>query len=805
MAMLSGMIVVSSTVFAGSTNIDPVGGASITYNFIGDHKNDAGYAQGQITVKANDSSSTGTYYLYWADDTKALEGYTYVDKLSVTTSGVSTAMFAQTAIPADATKLIGFKSSSEPSNKNVANATVVYNIPQSKRFPHKSTDKKYTFGSYSDIHIANDSYGSSKYQYDEVHWRKALDSAAARNVDFIVTGGDNVNNQNGNSENNYVSEWKTYQKILADSDYCNPIYESIGNHEMWTSASTATKAFIKATGMKCDSESLSSDKAYYTFDEPKTGDHFIIMSLEYAFNPKENDEFSTTQLNWVKNLLNKYKNDGHNTYIYEHAGFWEWGIGDDSSNPYYDIPLSLSFSGNKQLQQILYDNPQVMFFCGHTHIYFAAQFNYMDFDPVANKATAKMVHNSSIGGIRKPMNTTSHLGQMDRDNKEDETEGYFVDCYGDYIVCNGANLYYNLINPKTTYIVMGTGSGAPITEPSTPNPTKNYNVSYNIKSTAYLSPSNASRTVEENSPYKCTLADNSGKTPSENETYTKTVKVTMGGNDVTSSVVTSSGNDINKSFVIDIPKVTGNIVIYADGSSETKYALGNVNLDDRLDIADVTMIQKYSVKLIDLTDLQKSLADYNGDGRYDISDATQLQKAILGLGNTKAKTITAVGSSSSELNTLMAEVKSYLDNKYTYSSYDQYMAVKKEYRYCTANISKFSASEIDSHYTSLSQKYTALKSVAGDVSTSTSNTIYFKNTSNWSTVYAYAWTHSNKNASWPGEKMDSVGNGVYKITLSSDYENIIFNNKNGTQTGDLVIPGNNQIYDYSKNSWSAYN
>ena len=82
------------------------------------------------TVKAKDSSSTGTYYLYWANDSKALDGYYPIDKLSVTTSGVSTKMYTQTAIPADATKIVAFKSSSEPTDKSVAKADAVYSIPK---------------------------------------------------------------------------------------------------------------------------------------------------------------------------------------------------------------------------------------------------------------------------------------------------------------------------------------------------------------------------------------------------------------------------------------------------------------------------------------------------------------------------------------------------------------------------------------------------------------------------------------------------------------------------------------------------
>ncbi len=804
-AVLASAVVISSTVFAG-TGVKPVGAsATLSYSFAGGNRDAAGFAEGEITLKANDSSGAGTYYLYWADDTKALSGYYEIDKVNATTGGVKTKMYPQTAIPADATKVIAIKSSSEPGDKSVANASAVYNIPQNKLFPHKSSEKNYSFASYSDIHIANDSYGSGVYPYDEVHWRKALDSAAARDVDFIVTGGDNVNNQNGGSQ--YVSEWKTYQKILADSDYCNPIYESIGNHEMW-SGSNGTRDFIKATGLKCDDESLKeTNKAYYTFDEPKTGDHFIIMSLEYSFNPKENDEFSSAQLNWLKGLLAKYKGDGHNTYIYEHAGFWKWGVGDDENDPYYDIPLSLNYSGNKELQNILYSYPDAFFFCGHTHIYFRAQYNFMDYDSVAGKRTAQMYHNSSIGGIRKPYDVSSHLGQMDRTNRENETEGYFVDCYGDYVVCNGANVYYNKIDPQTTYISVGTGKPN-----SSVTPSKSYSVTYNVASSSYLTPSNTARSVKEGSEYKCVLSDNSGKKPSETEIYEKTVKVTMGGDDITSSVVTSSGNDINKSFTINISKVTGNIVITAkctvttvspSSSDPKQYKLGDVNLDNQVNVSDVTLTQKAANRMVVLTDVQKKVADFNGDNNVDIRDATAIQKYSLKMISTDRPLI-SVGVGRNELSALLDTVKTYLNSKYTYSSYDQYMALKKEYRYCSENINSFTSSQADSYYKSLSEKYEALQKIAGEVSVNGYD-LYFRNTSNWSTVYAYTWNSAGaKNDSWPGELMTKVKDNIYTIHADSNMENIIFNN-NSTKTGDLTIPGTNYIYDFSTKSWSQYN
>ena len=808
LAVVFGTILMSATVFADTKDIDKSGAsASLSYTFTGDEKDKAGFAQGTITLKASDSSSTGTYYLYWADNTKALDGYRYISYVSATTSGSNVYMVAHTAIPADATKLIAIKSNTEPTVKTVASATAVYNIPQSKQFTHSSSQKKYSFASFSDIHIANDSYGSGRYPYDEVHLRKALDSAAARNVDFIITSGDNVNNQNGDAENNYVSEYKSYQKVLADSDYCNPIYEAIGNHEMWCTPSKATSAFIKATGLKCDSQSLNSNKAYYAFDEPVSGDHFIMMALETNFYTNKYDEFSPEQISWARGLLDKYKNDGHNTYIVEHANFSKWGVGDDANDPYYDIPLSLDYTGNKALQQILYDYPDAMFFCGHTHIQFSDQFNYMDYDSSVNRKTAKMLHNSSIGGIRKALPTTPHMGNMDRTNRENETEAYIVDCYGDYVICNGANLYYNLINPQTSYIIFGTGNGEV-------SATK-YSVTYNIASSAYLTPDNIERTVTEGSAYKCTLSDNSGKTPSATEAYTKTLTVKMGGVDITSQVVTSSGNDINKSFVINIPKVTGNIVITAKGESTSKALLGDVNLDNIVNVADATLLQKYGASIVQLNDTQLAVADVSGDGRIDVKDATLIQKFSAGIiekfsvSASGSKDLYSSGASVSDLKTLTEEVENYLSAQYTYSSYDQYMAVKKEYRYCISNINSMSASDIDKHYNDLSSKYKTLQGIAGEApKPGEMNTIYFKNTYGWSNVYAYVWASGQGNNGWPGEKMTSLGNNIYKISVDQKYVNVIFDNGNsgGTnQTSDLTIPGNNYIYNNSANpQWSPY-
>lgn len=83
-------------------------------------------------------------------------------------------------------------------------------------------------------------------------------------------------------------------------------------------------------------------------------------------------------------------------------------------------------------------------------------------------------------------------------------------------------------------------------------------------------------------------------------------------------------------------------------------------------------------------------------------------------------------------------------------------------------------------------------------------TLYFRNTSNWSTVKAHYWVDGGSSTTWPGVTMTKVSGNVYKVEVETTNKEIIFNNNNGTQTSDLTIPGDNYIYDYSTGKWSVY-
>ena len=83
--------------------------------------------------------------------------------------------------------------------------------------------------------------------------------------------------------------------------------------------------------------------------------------------------------------------------------------------------------------------------------------------------------------------------------------------------------------------------------------------------------------------------------------------------------------------------------------------------------------------------------------------------------------------------------------------------------------------------------------------------VYVRNDAGWSDMYCYSWLDDNTNAApWPGEKMEYVGDNIWKYWVNKDYKNIIFNNGTGTQTSDLKVPGYGYIYNNAGGNWSEY-
>lgn len=58
------------------------------------------------------------------------------------------------------------------------------------------------------------------------------------------------------------------------------------------------------------------------------------------------------------------------------------------------------------------------------------------------------------------------------------------------------------------------------------------------------------------------------------------------------------------------------------------YALGDVDQNTKISVADAILVQKQIANITALDELQESLADVNGDGKISVADAIMIQKKI---------------------------------------------------------------------------------------------------------------------------------------------------------------------------------
>ncbi len=774
--------------------------ATISYTFSGSDKALAGYAEGTITLTA----PAGTYSLYWADDEKALDGYYPLATLKLASSGsASHKMYHRTAVPADATRLIAVTGS----DKSVKNAAAVYVIPTEKRFPKKTVERNYRFASYSDVHID----GVYKtYSYADEHLRCAFDTAAARDADFVALSGDYVNN---NVDYSGISsyEWKTYERILSESDFCNPVYEAIGNHELWQGVANGTADFVRATGL--DGDASTASKPY--FEKTLGGDHFIFMAMEGGFYPDVTEEFTSAQLDWLEDLLKKYSGDGKNIYVIEHSLFYKYGAGDRvDGDPYYDIPLKDTQESTRRLKTIFETYKDVIFLSGHTHIAFKEQYNYSD----NNGSSCQMIHNSSVGGTRPIVN-----GDLDRQYPLDQTEGFIVDVFDDGIIFNGANLYYNLYDPNCCYIVKPSSSFGKKSPASSGASATNYYLKGTFNSWGTSNPFYTTATTD---VYETTIKlsagsyefkINTGGTWYGNEGVINDTTTTSssGGWIMSSTQKNCTLNTSGGYYTFNFNKSTCKLKVFYSTTDPTaatqptqpttqpttateppeEYILGDVNGDGIVSIRDVTTIQLYLARRLEFGKTAIKAADVDLNTTVDINDATYIQEYLVGLFGDLSE-ITEQASAKT-----VSDAKTALGKYYRYASYDSYQSLKKAYR-------------LGAGETELKSRLNALLSKVDTSNVDGEITIFFEKPDSWTSVKAYVWGRkgAGNEGDWPGNDMTYVGknsNGkkIYKYTTTNQRHNfVVFSNSSNAdeKTGDVVISENYTAYYLSGSDVNSY-
>ena len=731
---------------------------SISYSFSGDEKNLSGYAQGTIRFT---SSNAGTYYLYWADNTKALDGYYPIDTMTVSAGGSATFTFGDhTAIPAGATKIIAVTNTSSTS---VSSAVAVYDIPASKQLLTNSGKQLYKFSSYSDAHIDPDGY----YKNYSEKWRQALEFAHKKDTDFIVSSGDMVNF--GRQD-----EWNTYLSILAQSSYDNPVWESNGNHDLRSNESEGTRNFVVSTGTDSTIANYDANKPYYSVTEKSTGDLFIFMALE-TYMAHQNDAFSTEQLNWVTNLLAQNYGTGKNIYIVEHSPINGFGAGDRMSNPYYYVHLNQSNTATVKFKELLQKYPNVIWMSGHTHLDFELGYNYSN----ENDTACHMIHNSAVIGSTRPNSTNDGLDYNNGNGYN--SQGYVVEVYENDVVYYGANLTDEMYYPAYCYIMDGARNASSArtlnassanlcsAEPSEGELLAATYSTYALPASFNDWNTNAYMEVVDNSTVASTYKLSAGKYEfkifNNSSWYGNTGIIENSTNGVGWTMRTSVGNNCTLN-------ATGGYYTFTLNTSTMKVVVDYSTTDPNTEPTTIPTTAPTTVKPTTQPTTKPTTKPTTQPTTQPTTEPTTQP--------------TTVPVEKYPISDILATAKNQLDY-YNLASYDQYMAVKKLYNAYKSQSTATAEviSDFENKIAELNKLFEHMKIYA------VKDTYYFVNTNNWSKVYGYAWT-SGSNAPWPGVELQSCGtyNGhkVYSIKFATagEYKNLIFTD-GSSQTVDIAL------------------
>ncbi len=870
-AVLIAVLVLASAVTISSS---AASGKTISYSF---NNSTPGYAEGTVTFKTD---TDGSFILYWADDNKKLSGYyPIINEFSLSAGGSKSFTFGKhTAVPYNATRVIAVDKD--------GNTAAEYSIPAGKRLKPSAGSLNYKFNAFSDLHIDLNGF----YKRSDTNWAQALDYGVREKTDFIVFSGDVITNAA-----NPTAEWKRYEKILSESDYVNPVWESNGNHDLRNNADEGRKAYMRGSGTDNTIANYDANKSYYYITEKTTGDIFIFMALEKEYSPAKCDEFSDAQMKWMTNLIENNYGKGKNIYIVEHSPINGFGAGDRMSKPYYKAHLSEEFPSTVKFKSLLKKYPGLIFMSGHTHEDFSLGYNFSN----ENGTACSMIHIPALAGSTIANDSDSALEYQD--GWGENVQGYIVEAYENEVVFYGANITEKKIYPYYSYIMEGSGSSnvQPTTNATDPTDvtvetqpqngctipagveTKRvYFADKNIWGSVYCHSWGSGSNVKSVWPgyyakyygttdegvdlyYADIPADHTGIVWNNGDEDEQTVDITLDSeNNFFTPKKGQSGKKIEVEASVwtyepvtepptDEPETeTGSVTVPSSSAFETteatqpsgdtepsttektskpaeetekettsaadttkasdtaadttrpetgsSFMYGDVNMDSSVNIRDVTAVQKHLALMLKLSDAQLKLADVNLNGTVNIKDASLIQKYIA-----KLVLELPVKSSDSAKKTVGAQdYKQMLENYYSFSSYDQYQALKKLY--------KNGASE-----TKLSEAAAKLKAIADHIGGTGSyrDTYYVENTKNWDKMYAYAWKGSSKNAEWPGVKLSKVGTNaghdVYKVKFSSagQFTSIIFNAGGGSSKTiniDLADYTRNAFYLTEKDSEGRY-
>ena len=293
-------------------------------------------------------------------------------------------------------------------------------------------NKLYSFGALSDVHVTYGDLALSrfikaiKYLTDE------------EKVAFTCIAGDLTSTGTADQFRSYISATEEAKSACLGTAI---IHDTTGNHDVEQGNATIHYLQEYADGK----EPYASRELYYSF---AYGEDLFVMFGMTGWPGKNGNSilFSEESMTWLANLLTA--NKGRRTFLFQHCPYFTsaGGVVTDGIGAVVGLPPPTGgyiTSRNHEFMNLLDENPNVIFFHGHTHMPFYRQADYSGL----NYAPSLGVHIPSSATGRQ-QNAEGGWG-----NNDTESWGYVVDVYEDHIVLRGRDLVADKFVPMATYCI----------------------------------------------------------------------------------------------------------------------------------------------------------------------------------------------------------------------------------------------------------------------------------------------------------------------------------------------------------------
>jgi hypothetical protein len=293
--------------------------------------------------------------------------------------------------------------------------------------PHNIGTKLYSFGAISDVHLGN-SYPTSTNDF-----AKAL-SYFKNKVKFVCVCGDCTA---------YGSDYDCGLWKSAKESSGLTLYEVAGNHDARPLYDVDTQTFNE----KLTDERFQKYFEHNLFYTKEQGDDlFIFLSMNTWDNYHGHgsmETFADKDLDSLEATLNN--NKGKRIFLFQHCFYWE---GSGNPNQSYGYDLMRGDQGTRFFN-LLRNNPNVIWFHGHSHIIFETQKQFS----ISNYDNELGCHSIHIPSLTQPKHLIDGVSETIDESSGTSvySQGYVVDVYKNHIVLNGINFVTGKQLPIATY------------------------------------------------------------------------------------------------------------------------------------------------------------------------------------------------------------------------------------------------------------------------------------------------------------------------------------------------------------------